>query len=175
MKKITIGLFGTCGKSTWRNDFINEYERKQIPYFNPQKDDWCPEDATIEADHLVNDSILLFPVTDETYAFGSLAETGFSILQALKLNERRDVIVMIAPDVKIDNINEMALTAMQIAGSQRKESCRARALVLAHLKKLNYSNVWVVDNLNDMFALSLKLYNIQYLTEEAKLLHTIKL
>lgn len=151
MKKPTIGLFGTCGRSTWRESFIKEYERLGIRYFNPQKDDWKPEDAQNEAEHLANDEILLFPVTNETFAFGSLAETGFSILQAIKLDENREIIVMIDPDVYIDeNTDEV----------QRKESCRARALVMAHLKKLNYPNVWIVSSLDDMLNLSISLHSM---------------
>lgn len=36
MEKPTIRLFGTWNKSTWRNDFINEYQKSNINYFNPQ-------------------------------------------------------------------------------------------------------------------------------------------
>lgn len=152
MKKPTIGLFGTCGRSTWRDSFIKEYERLGIQYFNPQKDDWKPEDAQIEAKHLANDEILLFPVTNETFAFGSLAETGFSILQAIKFNKRRELIVMIVPNVIASDT--------EVDQVQRKESCRARALVMAHLKKLNYPNVWIVTSLNDMLALSISLHSM---------------
>ena len=108
MKKITIGLFGTCGISQWRTPFIKKYSSLGIQYFNPVKSDWKVEDATIEAEHLANDEILLFPVTNETYAFGSLGEVGFSIMQALKLDERRDIVVMIEPDVVVDK-NKMSL------------------------------------------------------------------
>jgi len=154
-RKITIGLFGTCGKSKWRDKFIEAYQTEGITFFNPQKDDWSPADADIEADHLVNDDIVLFPITDETYAFGSLAETGFSVLQALKLNERREFIIMITPDVIPDeSIQHETL---------RKESVRARALVKAHLKKLNYPNVWVVNSLDNMLKLSLHLHAIEVL------------
>ncbi len=161
---ITIGLFGTCGKSKWRESFMKEYDKQGILYFNPLKDDWKPEDATIEAEHLANDEILLFPVTDETFAFGSLAETGFSILQAIKLNQRREIIVMIDPDV---NIEEMAKASMEYQ-TQITESIRARALVMAHLKKLDYPNVWIVKNLDNMLKLSLHLHALAVLKEGAK-------
>lgn len=173
MKEIVIGLFGTCGKSTWRDAFVKEYEKLNIKYFNPQKDDWKPEDAQIEADHLANDSILLFPVTNETFAFGSLAETGFSIMQALKMDENRDIIIMIEPDVFID---ESAYTSGELltAQLQRKESIRARALVLAHLKKVKYNNVWIVKNLDEMLKLSLELNTIQVLKNAARQTYLIQ-
>lgn len=60
----TIGLFGTCGGSKWRDQFMVKYDNLKINYFNPQVDDWNATFADIEADHLVNDEIILFPVTD---------------------------------------------------------------------------------------------------------------
>lgn len=156
---VTIGLFGTCGKSTWRKDFIDFYEIEGMEYFNPQKEGWSPADAEIEADHLVNDEILLFPVTAETYAFGSLAETGFSIMQALKFSENRDIVVMIEPDVDMDE-KMMSTNELSQHLVLKKETQRARALVKAHLKKVNYPNVWMVESLEDMLELSISLYDI---------------
>ena len=63
MNKNCIGLFGTCGNSTWRNKFMEIYDKKNIIYYNPQVDDWKPEDAVIEAERLANDQIILFPIT----------------------------------------------------------------------------------------------------------------
>jgi len=159
MRTLTIGLFGTCGNSTWRNKFMEEYDKQKIRYFNPQKDDWKPEDAAIEAEHLVNDDIILFPVTNETFGFGSLAETGFSILQAIKLNQRRNVIVMIDPDVPVPQV-EVWTRDNELS---RKDSIRTRALVMAHLKKLDYPNVYIVNSLDNMLKLSLHLHAIEIL------------
>jgi len=170
-RKITIGLFGTCGKSNWRDEFIKAYQMEGITYFNPQKDNWQPCNADIEAEHLVNDDIVLFPITDETYAFGSLAETGFSILQALKLNERREFIIMVTPDVKLDE-SKMSTNEILQYTLLRQESFRARALVKAHLKKLNYPNVWVVQSLDNMLKLSLHLHAIEVL-KRATIKYTI--
>ena len=149
MKKPVIGLFGTCGSSTWRKRFIETYTSKGIDYFNPQKDDWQPEDAAIEAEHLANDEIILFPVTSETYGTGSLAETGFSILNALKLDDRRYFVIMI--DGHLDESQNDPVA--------RKESLRARALVKEHLKKLRYANVYLVESLDEVFEVSLQLYD----------------
>jgi hypothetical protein len=150
---MTIGLFGTCGNSTWRDAFMEVYDVNNINYFNPVKDDWKPEDAKIEAEHLANDEIILFPVTDETLGLGSLGEVGFSILQAIKLDSNRDIVVMIQDDLNDDakkNFDE----------SMVKESIKMRALIKAHLNKLNYPNVYLVDSLNDMLMVSLELTEI---------------
>jgi hypothetical protein len=149
---ICIGLFGTCGGSTWRNEFIKKYQALNIEFFNPQVDDWKPELAEIEAEHLVNDEIILFPVTSETYGTGSLAETGFSIMQAINSNANRSVVLMIDNFVKDDLIAANPLTT--------KESLRARALVRAHLKKNIHNNVYIVESLDEMYEVSIKLHRV---------------
>jgi hypothetical protein len=148
---MTIGLFGTCGNSTWRKEFIEQYEKAGIDYFNPQVDDWNPDLAEIEAAHLANDEIILFPVLAETSGLGSLGEVGFSILQAIRMDSSRNIIVMIDKNCTIED------------ESVRKESIRARALVIAHLRKLKYPNVFIVEYLIDMFRLSRELHAIEVL------------
>jgi len=150
--KLCIGLFGTCGKSTWRQPFMEVYKEKGIEFFNPQVDDWKPELAVIEAEHLANDSIILFPVTNETYATGSLAETGFSILNAIKLESRRDFVIMIDQTLTPDLVKDNPVAA--------KESIRARALVQQHLLKLNFDNVYIVSTFSSMMDVSLKLWEV---------------
>ncbi len=144
----TIGLFGTCGNSKWRAPFIEEYKRLGMAYFNPQVDDWKPELAVEEARHLAEDEIILFPVTGETYGLGSLSEVGFSILQAIRLDDRRDFVIMI--EMKLDEaLND------EVA---RRESLRGRALVMQHLKKLRFRNVYIVETLGEMREVSIQLY-----------------
>lgn len=146
----TIGLFGTCGGSNWRDTFMAKYKSLGIPFFNPQVDDWKPELADIEAQHLANDDIILFPVTGETLGVGSLAETGFSVLSAVRWNTNRYVVVYIEPTVS------PALMGVDPSGA--KDSIRARKLVMAHLAKQLPSNVYVVDSLTTMLETSLALY-----------------
>ena len=158
-----IGLFGTCGNSSWRKDlFIPEYEAKGIRYFNPQVENWDPSKAKEEAYHLANDPILLFPITNETYAAGSLSETGFSVLQALNLDNRRDIVLFIDPDLKVELTLEIARAkANNQMLPQAMDSIRNRALVIEHLKKLRFSNVYLVNSLEEMLQLSLELYHEQ--------------
>lgn len=157
---ITVGLFGTCGNSQWRDAFIAKYEALGIPYFNPQVPNWTPELAEVEAWHLANDEILLFPVTAETYGTGSLAETGFSVASALAGNTRRFVVAYIAPTV-----TDALTQANPVAA---KESLRARALVRAHLAKQPSPNVYVVDSLEQMLETSLSLYAAAAMLEKAR-------
>ena len=157
---LCIGLFGTCGGSKWRDIFIEKYKELGVEFFNPQVDDWKPELAEIEAEHLVNDDIILFPVTNETYGLGSLAETGFSITQAINSNKNRSIVIMVDKIVK----EELAVADPALA----KESMRARALVRAHLLKLNESNVYIVDSLEEMLTVSLNLQKAHYYLELAR-------
>lgn len=147
-----IGLFGTCGNSTWRDLFVRVYERERINYFNPQKEGWTPDDAVVEAAHLVNDEVVLFPVTGETFGTGSLGEIGFSILSAIRANDQRFVVVYVEskldPQLHIDN---------PVAA---KESTNARAIINAHLKKANNPNVFIVNSLEEMLDVSIKLYDV---------------
>mgnify|MGYP000216873484 CR=1 FL=1 len=150
---ITIGLFGTCGDSQWRARFMEKYNERGIAYFNPVVPDWKPENAEIEAEHLILDEIVLFPVTNETLATGSLAEVGFSILQAITSNDERFVIIYIDPKVSQE------LWESNPAGA--KDSERTRALIKAHLKKQThkYPNAYVVNSLDDMLNASFLLYD----------------
>jgi hypothetical protein len=161
MSKLCIGLFGTCGNSKWRDKFISEFNISHITYFNPQIDNWTPECAEVEAEHLANDDIILFPITNETYATGSLAEVGFSILNAIRLDDRRDFVVMIDKNL-VEELND------PIA---RKESLRARALVKQHLKKLRLPNLYLVDSLDDMLYVASQLWTVALIREPLKYLN----
>ena len=152
---LCIGLFGTCGGSKWRDPFIHRYKQEEIPYFNPQVDDWKPEDAIEEAKHLAEDAVILFPITSETYATGSLAETGFSVLNAIRLDDRRDFVILIEQNLDGHLDDEVA----------RKESLRARALVKEHLRKLRLSNLYVVDSLEEMLEVSITLFRAAKMRE----------
>jgi hypothetical protein len=152
-KKLVVGMFGTCGISTFRKDtLIPAYEKEGIEYFNPQVEDWDPSLAKIEADHLVNDQIVLFPVLGITYGTGSLAETGFSIAQAMRYDESRDFVFLIE-DTLSDELMENADAA--------KESLRARALVSEHIKRANLPNAYIVNTIEEMLELSIVLYRAQ--------------
>lgn len=152
---LCVGLFGTCGGSKWRAQFIERYAQEGISFFNPQVEDWKPEYAVQEAEHLANDTVILFPVTSETYGTGSLAETGFSIVNALRLDDRRDFVIMI--EQKLDDGLSNA--------EARKDSLRARALVKQHLKKLRLSNLYVVESLEEMLEVSITLYRAAEMRE----------
>jgi hypothetical protein len=159
---VTIGLFGTCGGSKWRDRFLEAGKTLNAAMFNPQVDNWDESMAQIEAEHLVEDEIILFPVTDETYAEGSLAETGFSVLQAIKSNDHRFVVVYVSPTV-----NE----ALGVASpAQAKASRRARALVLAHLNKQKdrIPNLFLVDSMDAMFDVCFKVYNAMLEIQRAR-------
>jgi len=145
---ITIGLFGTCGGSCWRDVFMARYNELGISFFNPQVKNWNPSLAVEEARHLAKDQIILFPITNESYGIGSLSEIGFSILNAIKLDDRREFVVMIDQNLA-DNLDNQSL---------KKESLRSRALIEQHLKKLRLPNLYWVDTFKEMLEVSLRLH-----------------
>ena len=90
-----VGLFGTCGSSTWRAPFIEAFEAEEVEYFNPQVEDWTPElreraqrlnlDISLMRDQLARLSVLaqrraqaLVPVAadDTTYENSLLGKSG---------------------------------------------------------------------------------------------------
>jgi len=109
-----------------------------VDFFNPQVDDWDDVMAQNEADHLATDGIIIFPVTGKTYGGGSLTEVGFSILNAIKLDDRRNFIIYVEDhlDDELKNANAEVY----------KELMRSRNLVLAHLKKVKFGNVFIIPS-----------------------------
>jgi hypothetical protein len=144
----TIGLFGTCGGSRWRERFISEYQARNIPFYNPQVQNWTPACAEAEAHHLHTDNIILFPVTGETYGLGSLTEVGFAILQASR--DERTVVVLIDPQPH---------ERLRIDKPLFEQSVASRALVLAHMKANPLPNVFPVSSLDRMLIVSLMAYD----------------
>ena len=151
---LTIGMFGTCGGSKWREPFIEKYEELGISYFNPQVDNWTDQNAIVEARHLAEDKVILFPITNETYATASLSEVGYSILNAIKLDSRRSIVVMVAQDLapELDDLE------------RRKDSLRARALNIEHLRKLYINDIYLVSTLEEMLDISIELYRAAEIT-----------
>lgn len=156
MTNLTIGLFGTCGSSTWRSEFIKEYEKENINYYNPQVKDWRPECSIEEAKHLATDKIIVFPITSETYGEGSLSEVGFSILNAIRLDNTRYFIVLI-DDYLNDDLDDLLA---------REQSLRMRHLVRNHLFEQKLDNLYFVNTLEEMLKVSKVLYRSELIKKE---------
>jgi hypothetical protein len=112
-----IGLFGTVGESTWRDEVIVRLMGEGIAYFNPVVPEWRPEDAERESHHLATDRVILFVITGEWESFGSLAETGWAALSAVKNGQ---TVIFVIQDFQ---------------GSPWSAANRARTLVRAHAEK----------------------------------------
>lgn len=153
-----IGLFGTCANSSWREAFKVVYDKLGIKYYDPQVEDWTPECAVEEAEHLAKDDIILFPVLSESYGMGSLAEVGFSILQAIRIDSQRDFVILVDSDLD-DNLTDEAA---------RKASLGARRLVLSHLSKLAMKNVYLANTMDEMLAISVQLHEAARLKKQVE-------
>lgn len=151
---ITVGLFGTCGNSKWRDRFMTEYKTKGIDYFNPGAgDDWHPGMIVDENKHLQEDNIILFPVTDETLGLGSLGEIGFSVLNSYRNVNKGSGQYLIA--MIDDECNDK-----QATDDERRHSVKTRKLVKSKLVDIDHPNVIVVKDLESMKRASIALVEI---------------
>ncbi len=146
-----IGLFGTCGASTWRDKFIETYTEQDIKFFNPQLPEgtWHPGCIKEENDHLMQDGIILFPVLAETTGQGSLAEIGFSISASLRRNPDRYFVFLIDDDC----------TDVKASPDAIADSIRSRKLVKSKLVDVQkkHSGVFMVNTMEEMLTISLEL------------------
>jgi len=93
-----VGLFGTCGKSVWREPYYEALKEAGIPFFDPQIQpethgrSWCEADIENEIRHLERNPVVMFKVTGETTGLMSLLEIVKSIQ-----NPQRFIIAIIDP------------------------------------------------------------------------------
>lgn len=162
MREKIIGLFGTCGKSKWRDHFIRTYETDTISYFNPVKKDWKPEDAVNEANHMANDEIIVIAILGETFSTASLAEVGFAVINTL-LDQSKYAIIYLEKEVTA----ELKDSNPQAA----KESNNARKIVWQHLLKVTEATdrIYLAESLEDARNKSLEYYNEYYSPQTKKI------
>lgn len=96
-----------------------KYDELGIPYFNPMVDDWHAGLVPLEAQHLAEDEIIMFPILGWSYAEGSLSEMGFGPLKAMRQNINRSFVYFI----------ETVLHERLTDPDRCKSSLRARSLL----------------------------------------------
>ncbi len=70
-----IFLGGSCNPTTWRKDIaIPLLSAHDVPYFNPQVDDWDPSLVAMEAQAKLEAPVLLFVIDSATRAIASMIE-----------------------------------------------------------------------------------------------------
>ena len=160
--EVRIGLFGTAGHSTWRQRFIDAYVATGTLYYTPQVavGTWDPSMADVEAENLAGNRVLVFALTGETYGTATMAEIGIAatsvkgtdrhLLVYVELNIAFDKVV--DPEVVGDDENVRALLTQIVRNHEN-----ARALLIAHLGKLNLPNVTLCTSLDAMLQESLRL------------------
>lgn len=159
----TVGLFGTCGNSKWREPFIRKFDEIGVSWYNPCRDDWDPTEDSWQLKH---NRIILMPVTNETYGTGTLSESAFGIVTTLAsiYQKSTKLVIYVAPEVKFDPKNPQLNDEIAI-----KESNRSRKIVLNHIKIFeNLPNVYFVKSLEEMLKVSLKLVELCKLEDEIR-------
>jgi len=140
-----VGLFGTCGTSTWRDVFVTKFETEGVEFFNPVVPNWTPGCAAVEAEHLAGDAIIVMAVTGETTGSASLVEAGLMVGRAILEPDKSFVLLV---ELEADPALEGA-----------KDSNRARRLLLEHLAHFGgVKNLRVVTSFNEMLELTLQLW-----------------
>lgn len=132
-----VGLFGTAGNSTWRNGVIERLYAEGIATFNPVVDDWTPDLAEVEAQHLATDRVILLVITDDTESFGSLAETGWAALSAEQHGQN------------------VFLVVQDFGDEANSDANRIRKLVKAHAKE---AGVPVYDDIDTAVTEVIKVF-----------------
>ncbi len=147
-----VGLFGTVDGSKWREEFIEQYDKLGVPWFNPDAgDNWHPGMIEDENRHLNNDSIILFPVLGESLGTGSLGEIGFSVLNVVRnITNGRNQSLIVLIDEECHDVRKSQLL--------RDESNRARKLVRSKMADIKHPNVFLVKTLDQMKEISLQLW-----------------
>lgn len=103
---MTIGLFGSCATykskpENWREVFL---DMKNVEIYNPQKEDWHPDDAKIEKEHLYNDDVIVFAITEESFSFASILEVYFSILRCIEADKKLYILIEPTPKAVIEDV-----------------------------------------------------------------------
>lgn len=116
-----IFLGGACNPTTWRLDLaIPAFKAAGLSdtaYYNPQVDNWSSELIVIEAAAKRDADILLFVITDETRAIGSMIEVAEHATLA-KLSGKRVVVVI--QDIKPGaSFGDIATTPAEIKDLNR--------------------------------------------------------
>ena len=158
----TVGLFGPREDISWQDAFIECLSNLEgVEYFDPLRHEalWVGEDMSKQTNtfHRAKDDVIVFPVTAKTYGFSSLAEIGFEVVHMLQAHDQqklRSLVVFIEQDADATLPDPAA----------RQESLRIRKLVLERLLRLNLPNVYVVDSLEDMLDVTVRLCQAHVLT-----------
>ncbi len=68
---------GSCNPTTWRRDIcIPKLAAAEIPFYNPQVDEWHPALVDIETDKKNEASVLFFVIDSQTRAIASMLEVA---------------------------------------------------------------------------------------------------
>ena len=138
-----VGLFGTCGDSTWRDSVMQQLEAAGIGYFNPVVDEWNDEAQAAELRHATSDKVILLNITGETEGIGSLSESGWLAFLA---NNRGQNVVVVLEDMPANDDN--------------KHNNKARKLVRGYGQKVaeaGIGGVYFFESLDDAMPTVLQL------------------
>ena len=127
----TVGLFGTCNDTTWREDIIKKLP-SNFEYFNPVVDDWNEDCIVNENKHKEDDDFIVFVITPNMKGVYSIAEVA-------DLSNKRDNVIFCVLYSDVDS-NGGIVTFDE----QQKKSFDAVKSLLAN------NGVTICNSLNDI-------------------------
>jgi galactokinase len=135
-----IFLMGTVGKSQWREPIKAACAAEGISVFDPVVPIWDEAASRREAAALQRAQVILMAITAETASVGSLAESGWAALSALKRHQALGLYIdpdyveqtepLIGWQIDSPRTDKRATDTMESA------SQRARKLVIQHATRL---------------------------------------
>ncbi len=159
-----IFLMGTVGKSQWREPIKAACAAEGISVFDPVVPEWNEESSRREADALQHARVILMAITDETPSVGSLAESGWAALSALKRHQALGL--YIDPDYVESASPPSGWRIDQAAGDKgiletmESASQRARKLVTHHAGRLKEQfpemTIYMAADLDDLQAWAIR-------------------
>lgn len=145
-----VYLSGTCGRSVWRELFINSFIKLNIKFFDPNVDEFTIKK---EGKHLKeqNDSdIINISITSEEYSLGSLNEICLKLLD-INLKDKTFIIYI------EDSLDLKLMENQQLYN----ESKRLRTLIKEHLKRVENDNIILVGSLEESLKECLDIYEFK--------------
>jgi hypothetical protein len=147
----TVGIFGSCEKESleMRKRITDGLTKDGVEFFDCYKVGWVPIiDGPETAKHLVEDDIILYPISSTSFGFISLAEIGFVITNVF--TRGANLVVMIQD---LDDSTRWDV--------RRHPSDETRSLVKIHIDHLDQKikdHVFLVNDVEEMISKTAELY-----------------
>lgn len=150
-----VGLFGTCGKSKWREEMaIPILEEEGVSYFNPVVEDWNEEARENEAHHMMHDYVIMLVITGETSGITSMAESGWMAFQSHLRHGQ--TLILVLEDMVEDPGSFVDATSI----NKTRDLIRKYAKKITS-KKLDRPSIKICETVEEATRLAVNLFHVR--------------